>query len=147
MINDIPHKNLQDKKAEGNEGRPSDFVDDLTFGQKLRLTWRGKTGVGRIAGTVLDIAELLPIKGEVIKRLRNRLRGKHMDKPKLMSKTVWSAILIALTAILQALGVDLVGDPEAMGTIYQVIYYLAGAFGLYGLRDAVGQAKKKLDEK
>lgn len=142
-IDDIPHEDLEDQKAEGNEGRPSDFVDDLTFGQKLRLTWRGKTDVGRIAGTVLDIAELLPIKGEVIGNLRKRLRGRHMDKPKLMSKTVWSAILIALTAILQALGVDLVSNPETMQTIYEVMYSLAAAFGLYGLRDAVGKQLKK----
>lgn len=68
-----------------------------------------------------------------------------MDKPKLMSKSIWSAILIALTAILQAVGVDFVGDPEVMSRIYQTMYGLSGAFGLFGLRDAVGKQIGKND--
>ena len=64
------------------------------------------------------------------------------SKPKYLSKTVWAAIIVAVTAILQALGVDFGANPEIVGTVFTIIYALAGAFGLYGLRDAVGSRKE-----
>lgn len=140
----IAQPDLEDQKTEETDKRPSDFVDDLTFGQKLRLTWRGKTKAGRIAGTVLDIGEVfLP---RQFSNIRTRIQSTIMDKPKLMSKTVWSAILIALTAILQALGVSFVDNPETMQVIYNVMYPLAGAFGLFGLRDAIGKQIKQQEK-
>lgn len=60
------------------------------------------------------------------------------DKKWYQSKTVWSAILLVLTAILQALGVDVVSNPEVMQSVYEVLYVVAGAFGLFGLRAAIG---------
>jgi len=55
------------------------------------------------------------------------------DKVWYLSKTVWSAIVIAGIAIYTTY----TGQP-----VPEFIYPLAGAFGLYGLRDAVGKLKK-----
>lgn len=71
---------------------------------------------------------------------------KTMDKPKHKSKTIWGAAIVALTAILNALGMDFVNDPQTMQTIYTMLYALAGALGLYGLRDAVGKLKSQDNE-
>lgn len=77
----------------------------------------------------------------------NKLKTSTMikDKAWYQSKTVWSAILIVVTAVLQALGVDVAGNPETMQTIYEVAFILAGAFGLVGLRAAIGDKISKED--
>lgn len=142
----INHPNLEDQKAEGNEGRPSDFVDELSFGQKLRMTWRGQNEFGRIFGMALDVAEtFLPGYAGKVRTILQKTTNT-MDKPFFKSKSIWGGILLALTAILQAFGVDLAGDPEAMQSIYHVLYGLAGFLGVTGLRHAVGKKIKNEDK-
>ena len=51
--------------------------EKLSFGEKLKLTWQGETRVGRIAGTVLDIGELIAPTWAV--RLRDSLQPKQTD--------------------------------------------------------------------
>lgn len=139
----INHPNLEDQRAEGNEGRPSDFVDDLSFGQKLRMTWRGQNDFGRIGGTVLDIAEsFLP---KYVSQTRNLLQKttNTMDKPKLKSKSIQGVVGLLITVILQVLGVDVTGDPELMNDIYHILYGLSGFWSVFGLRDALGKVITK----
>lgn len=52
------------------------------------------------------------------------------------SKTVWTAIVVAVIVILQELGIQI---PVS----YEVIYGVLAAFGIFGVRDAVGKIKKK----
>ena len=56
-----------------------------------------------------------------------------MNKDWYKSKTIWSAVIIAGVGICQAFGVELP---------FEVIYSLAGAFGIYGIRDAIDNKKK-----
>ncbi len=55
-----------------------------------------------------------------------------MDKPIYKSKTIQTAVVIAVIGVLQWYGIELP---------YQLIYTITGAFGLYGIRDAIGQNK------
>ena len=55
------------------------------------------------------------------------------DKPWWQSKTVLAGIVIAVIGILNGLDVSV--------QYVETIYAVAGAFGLYGLRDAVGKNK------
>lgn len=55
------------------------------------------------------------------------------DKPFLTSKTIWAGLIIAIVGVLQAFNVPL--------PYIEMIYSLAGAFGLYGIRDAIGKNK------
>ena len=55
-----------------------------------------------------------------------------MKKPFLMSKTIWAGIVIAGVGVAQVLGYNVP---------YELIYSLAGAFGLYGIRDAIDSNK------
>lgn len=114
-------------------------------------TIAGQNGIGRAGAVVKDalsqVGLLPPVLNKGSDLIGNALKRKQnistMDKPKLLSKTVWSAIIIALTALLQAFGVDLASDPELTVHIYETIYGLAGAFGLYGLRDAISKQIEK----
>ena len=56
------------------------------------------------------------------------------DKPFWQSKTVYAAIAVVLITVLQEVGVPL--------QYVEVLYSMAGALGLYGLRSAVGNLKK-----
>lgn len=62
-----------------------------------------------------------------------------MEKPLLNSKTLWGVGIAALIALGQAVGIG----PES--TILEAVQILAGAFGVYGIRDAIGTnaVKKK----
>tara|TARA_Y100000310_G_scaffold288771_1_gene314723 strand:+ start:136 stop:294 length:159 start_codon:yes stop_codon:yes gene_type:complete len=51
-----------------------------------------------------------------------------MNKSWYQSKTVWSGLVIAVVGIVQALGYNIPTE---------LVYSLAGAFGLYGIRDAI----------
>lgn len=53
-----------------------------------------------------------------------------IDKEWYKSKTVWSAVALGLIALAQVFSVELP---------YDVIITLCGAFGLYGVRDAIGK--------
>ncbi len=55
-----------------------------------------------------------------------------MNKNWYQSKTIWAGIIIALCGIAQVFDINLP---------YDVIYSLAGAFGLYGIRDAIDKNK------
>ena len=54
------------------------------------------------------------------------------DKAWWKSKTVWTSVIVGVVGVLQALG--------AIETVPEVVWTLLAAFGLYGVRDAVGKA-------
>ena len=118
-----------------------------TASSRINNFIKGENALGRKVGLVTDLAMFFLPSGvrsgrEAVQRILTK-EEKRMpvlnDKPWYQSKTIWSAILIVITGILQAAGVDLGANPAAVDTIYQVIYTVAGGFGLYGLRDAVGK--------
>ena len=118
-----------------------------TTSSRIKNFIKGENELGRKVGLVTDIAMFFLPSGvrsgrEAVQRIITK-EEKRMpvlnDKPWYQSKTIWSAILIVITGILQAAGVDLGANPAAVDTIYQVIYTVTGGFGLYGLRDAVGK--------
>jgi hypothetical protein len=49
------------------------------------------------------------------------------------SKTVWTSIVAGAVGVLQAVGL--------IEAVPEVVWTLLAAFGLYGVRDAVGKAK------
>ncbi len=55
------------------------------------------------------------------------------DKPWWQSKTVLAGVAIGLVGIAQSLGWNLP---------YEAVYSILGAFGIYGVRDAIGKNKK-----
>ena len=124
-------------------------LKDFIFKPKKKFSW---DKVKRISAKVIDnpitrtLVEFTPKPVRVgFTWINKKLIQNDMikDKKWYQSKTVWSAILLVLTAILQALGVDVAGSPEVMTTIYEVLYVLAGAFGLFGLRSAIGDKINK----
>lgn len=57
------------------------------------------------------------------------------DKPWYMSKTIWAAVIVAAMVILTQCGVDLSAYNE-------LIYGLAAALGITGIRGALDEIKK-----
>ena len=117
------------------------------LGKRIGAFIRGENKAGRTVGMVLDGLSLFVPRLRTARNLARHVLTKKQkamikDKPWYQSKTIWSAILILVTGILQALGVDLAGNPELMQTIYEVIYILAGSLGLIGLRAAIGEKIK-----
>src|SRR5699024_4067291 len=92
----------------------------VTFWDKLKLTWQGKTKVGRIAGTALDISEFFAPSWAV--KTRDLIQSKtNIDtmktKPKHKSKQIIIFGLLFVVGLLQAvfnvdLGVELTPDAE-----------------------------------
>jgi hypothetical protein len=54
------------------------------------------------------------------------------DKAWYKSKTVWTSVVAGVVGVLQAVGV--------VEAVPEVVWTLLAAFGLYGVRDAVGKA-------
>ena len=54
------------------------------------------------------------------------------DKAWRKSKTVWTSVVAGVVGVLQAVGV--------VEAVPEVVWTLLAAFGLYGVRDAVGKA-------
>ena len=54
------------------------------------------------------------------------------DKAWYKSKTVWTSVVAGVVGVLQAAGV--------VEAVPEVVWTLLAAFGLYGVRDAVGKA-------
>ena len=54
------------------------------------------------------------------------------DKAWYKSKTVWTSVVAGVVGVLQAAGV--------VEAVPDVVWQLLAAFGLYGVRDAVGKA-------
>jgi len=54
------------------------------------------------------------------------------DKAWYKSKTVWTSVVAGAVGVLQAAGV--------VEAVPEVVWTLLAAFGLYGVRDAVGKA-------
>jgi len=54
------------------------------------------------------------------------------DKAWWKSKTVWTSVVAVVVGVLQAVGV--------VEAVPEVVWTLLAAFGLYGVRDAVGKA-------
>lgn len=132
-----PAYNFLDKAADRKASKRS----------RIKNFIRGENKLGRKVGLVTDLAMFFLPSGvrsgrEAVQRIITK-QEKNMpvlnDKPWYRSKTIWSAVLILITGILQAAGVDLAANPAAVETVYQVIYTIAGAFGLYGLRDAISK--------
>ena len=121
---------------------------DVSFWDKLKLTVQGKTDVGRVTGTVLNIAELFApswaVKARDVIQSQTKPRPMLNSKKWYQSKTIWSAVLVAVMAVLNGLGVDIASNPQLTSTILQVGMAVAGAFGLYGLRDAIDKQQDKL---
>ena len=55
-----------------------------------------------------------------------------VDKSWYKSKTVWTSIIVGVVGVLQAFG--------AIEAVPEVVWTLLAAFGLYGVRDAVGKS-------
>lgn len=116
------------------------------FGKRVLAFVKGENRMGRKVGAVLDIATIFLPGGvktgrEAVKTIltkKNKAMPILRDKPWYESKTIWSAIIILITGILQAAGVSFVENPETMQVIYVTIYHVSAALGLYGVRDAVG---------
>lgn len=123
------------------------------FFKRVKNFVKGENALGRKVGLVADLAMFFLPSGvrsgrEAVQRIITK-KDKRMpvlkDKPWYRSKTVWSAVLILITGILQASGVDLAANPAAVETAYQILYTVAGAFGLYGLRAAIAEKSKKIE--
>ena len=54
------------------------------------------------------------------------------DKAWYKSKTVWTSVVAGVVGVLQAVGV--------VEAVPEVVWTLLAAFGLYGVRDAVGKS-------
>jgi len=76
---------------------------DVTFLDKIKLTLQGKTDVGRIAGTALDIAGLIAPEWavRVRHRIQSKIKPKKMNwiKNRLKERTTWQGIISIITAI------------------------------------------------
>lgn len=109
------------------------------FFKRVKRTFTAQNKLGRTVFDILDLAVIfLPMPTPV--KIINKIRGRMMDKPKLKSKSIWCAIILAVTAILQnVVGLDFNANPELVESIYTVIYVLASSFGVVGLRDAMGK--------
>lgn len=136
-----------------------------SFRSRLSSFIAGETRLSRGIGSALDVATIFIPHGYTVNKVRRminmptntpeakvrnilnrKLTSKPMpvleDKPWYQSKTMWSVAIIVVTGVLQIIGVDPSANPEVADGIYRTIYTLAGAFGLYGLRDAVGKKKQ-----
>jgi len=151
LIKDTSKKNI--RNIDDVDRTIADFMDASNrkrpLGKRIASFIAGQSKVGSIVGSIVDFATIfLPYRSQ-INKVRRVIKRKVSPKTMLQnkkwyqSKTIWSAILLILTAILQAVGVDLAGNPEVMATVYEVVYVLAGAFGLYGLRDAIDQQRNE----
>lgn len=109
----------------------------VSFWDKLKLTWQGKTQVGRIAGTVLDVAELIAPSWAVKTRdlLQSKTNKEENDMnwiiERLQEKTTWRGIIAAATALGMAL------SPELKEAI------IIAGIGLVGLIEAISKEQKQ----
>lgn len=79
----INHPNIEDRETDDGltewDGR--DYSDKPSLGYRLKQTWKGKTKAGRIAGTILDLAE--PLAPGYVRRARDLFQSKQKDRPML----------------------------------------------------------------
>src|SRR5690625_682673 len=144
---DIPQARVSNPNPVLREDRISaelayDFALDRRnpFFRRVKAFLRGETKLGRKAGIILDVATIfLPGAArdgrEAAQRIlqrKNRPMPILKDKPWYKSKSIWSAVLIIVAAICQAIGLDPV-------IAYEFIFAIAGAFGLIGLRQAAAE--------
>jgi len=141
---DVPE--LSDEQKEQFKNR----YGDRNFWRRIKRTWNGRNKIGKYLGLGLDVGEsFLP---KWVSRIRDIFQSQTKRKPMLQgkkwykSKTIWSAILLVVIAVLQALGVDLMANPELTATVFEVAMMQAGAFGLYGLRDAIDKQGDKYEK-
>lgn len=73
MINDIPHKDLEDQKAEDDGKRPSDFVDKPKKNIFKKII-KGQTAVGKVLGIGLDIITIVAPAGSKIDKIRSKAK-------------------------------------------------------------------------
>lgn len=147
----LPHINL-DKETIDTYKKV--FQKDTTFFERFGNFIRAENKAGRKAKIIKDfllifvpygrtISSATEMATEIITEKQNNML---QDKKWYESKTIWSAVILVITSLLQAFGVDLMANPELTATIYEVAMLLAGAGGLYGLRDAIGKQKKLLNQ-
>jgi hypothetical protein len=134
----------QKKQFQSRYGKRSGWQKVKDFGSNLI---QGENSIGKYLGLGLDVGEsFLP---KYVSRIRDVFQSKLKKRTMLngkkwyKSKTIWSAILIVVIAVLQAVGVNLMANPELTSTVFEVAMLLAGAFGLYGLRDAIDKQADK----
>lgn len=125
------------------------------FFKRVKNFIQGENKLGRKVGLITDLAMFFLPSGvqngrEAVQRIITK-KEKPMsvlkDKPWYRSKTMWSVAIIVITGVLQAVGVDLASNPEAVETVYQTIYTIAGGLGLYGLRSAIADKSDKIKDK
>lgn len=123
------------------------------FVRRVKAFIRGETKVGRKVGAFLDIATIFLPRAKsgrealkIILQRKQRAMPILKEKPWYESKTLWGAILVVLFALLQAVGVDPIGNPELTDTILQIAMIVSGAFGLYGLRSAIDEKRQELNK-
>lgn len=121
------------------------------FVRRVKAFIRGETKAGRKVGAFLDIATIFLPRAksgrEALKIILNRKNNAMpilKEKPWYESKTLWGAILVVLFALLQAVGVNPLGNPELTDTVLQIAMIVSGAFGLYGLRSAIDEKRQEL---
>lgn len=128
------------------------YEKDRSFIDRAKSFVKGETEAGRTVGIIFDVVLLPFTKARTARELarivinrKQKVTNMALSSKKwYQSKTVWSAVLILLITVLNVLGLDFVNDPEVMTQVWNVSYALAGALGLYGLRDAID---KQRDEK
>lgn len=127
---------------------------DLSLGRRIRRFLTAQNGAGRWAKVIKDAflifvpygRQINTITDFITDRLQPQQNKTVMDKPKLKSKTIQGILVLLLTVILQAFGVDVTGNPEIMENIYHILYGLSGFWSVYGLRDALGRIITKQED-
>lgn len=125
------------------------FDRNKSFFSRVKSFVKGENKLGRKVGAVLDVAMIFLPGGvrtgrEAVQVILNKkqnvmplLKGKVWYE----SKTMWVAIFTIVLGIFSSFGID---DPELMSVVLTVGGTLAGAFGLYAVRDAIGDVKEDL---
>ena len=158
IITDSQRKSLLEDRARKNITRTIDVdvtIEDLIEAanrrrpllDRIKSFISGQSRLGATVGSILDVVTIFVPWGNAISKVRKVIKRKTNpmlklnDKAWYQSKTYWSAIIVLLTGLLQMAGVGFVENPEVMQTIYTIIYHVAAALGLVGLRDAVDKKK------
>src|SRR5690554_5542996 len=104
------------------------------FFRRVKAFLRGETQLGRGVGIILDIATVFLPGGiktgrEAVQLILNRKENAMpilKEKPWYESKALWGAILVVLFALLQAVGVDPLRNPELTDTVLQIAMIISG---------------------
>jgi len=107
---------------------------DVSFWDKIKLTVQGKTDVGRIAGTALDLAEIVAPNWavQVRHRIQSQIKPKKMkllkELKRRLSQPAGKAVLTVLVAIAGFFGAH-VGVAELSANLSAILQGVIGAIG------------------